>query len=511
MMIMICTLRRLSCLPVTALMLLCLSASAQTPPAANSPAPGRAVSTDIPSLIRLLGDSDPYVQGEAAGDLARIGKPAIPALIAALQDTSDNVRWCSAIALGKMGMQATGALDALTGALRDPNVQVRWCAAAALSGMGTEAMLAVPALRSCLSDADADVRWAAALALEAIDPEGWTQRPAWNAVTALIDTLTPRLMEELHVPGAAIVLIRDGAVAWSRNFGLADVRSRKPVTDETLFEAASMSKPVFACIVMKLVEEGQLDLDRPLSEYRAEPDLPHQAIRNTITARMVLSHTTGLPNWRKGDEERDGPLPVQFAPGSKFGYSGEGMFALQRVVEQITGEPLDVLARRMLPEALGMKHSSYAWSGNLDSALAAGHDEKGAFLQKTRYVHPNAAYSLYTTARGYATFLSGVMRPGSFLSLASLKEMLSYQVHVDIRDPMERPGRAKGRDVWWGLGWSINTTDDGDILHHSGANRSGFRCYSQYSPGRGTGIVIMTNGLGGGELWTRIVSAIGDL
>jgi CubicO group peptidase (beta-lactamase class C family) len=272
-----------------------------------------------------------------------------------------------------------------------------------------------------------------------------------------------------------------------------------------------MSKPVFACIVMKLVEEGRLDLDRPLTEYLAEPDVPHQAIRNSITARMVLSHTTGLPNWRKGDEERDGPLPVQFIPGSKFGYSGEGMFALQRVVEHLSGEPLDVLARRMLPEAIGMKRSSYAWSEGLDNQLAAGHDEKGDFLQKTRYMHPNAAYTLYTTAHEYASFLAGVMRPGAFLSLASLQEMIAYQVHVEIRDPMERPGRAKGRDVWWGLGWSINTTGEGDILHHSGANRSGFRCYSQYSPGRKTGIVIMTNGLGGGELWTRIVSAIGDL
>jgi CubicO group peptidase (beta-lactamase class C family) len=472
---------------------------------------GTSAAPAVEPLVRLLADADPYVQGAAAGALGAIGKAAVPALVSALADTGVAIRWCAAIALGKMGTPAAEAVDALTQALRDSDVQVRWCAAAALTGLGTEALPSVPALRYCLSDADVDVRWAAGLALEAIDPEGWIKRPAWESVTAMIDTLTPRLMDELHVPGVAVVLIRDGAVAWSKNFGVADVRSRGPVTDETLFEAASMSKPVFACVVMKLVEEGRLDLDRPLVEYLVEPDLPHQPIRKDITARMILSHTSGLPNWRKGEEERDGPLPVQFSPGSRFGYSGEGMYALQRVVEHIAGEPLDVLARRTLMEPLGMKRSSYVWTDALDDHLAAGHDEKGAFLQKTKYVHPNAAYTFYTTAGEYATFLAGVVATGSLLSLSSVKEMVSYQVHVDVREPMERPGRARGRDVWWGLGWSINMTDDGDIIHHSGANRSGFRCYSQYSPSRKTGIVIMTNGLGGGDLWTRLVSAMGDL
>ena len=89
--------------------------------------------------------------------------------------------------------------------------------------------------------------------------------------------------------------------------------------------------------------------------------------------------------------------------------------------------------------------------------------------------------------------------------------MLRHEVRVDVREPIERPGRAKGREVFWGLGWSLNTTAAGDVVHHSGANSTGFRCFGQFSPGRGTGIVILTNGLGGGELWTRLVSAVGDL
>jgi len=147
--------------------------------------------------------------------------------------------------------------------------------------------------------------------------------------------------------------------------------------------------------------------------------------------------------------------------------------------------------------------------------LAAGHDTDGAFLQKTKYSHANTAYTLYTTAEEYALFLNEIMRTdrsaAHSLSRPSIEAMLSHHVRVDVREPIERPGKAKGLEVWWGLGWSINTTGEGDIVHHSGANRSGFRCFSQFSPSRGSGIVIMTNGLGGGDLWTRLICAVGDL
>jgi CubicO group peptidase (beta-lactamase class C family) len=89
--------------------------------------------------------------------------------------------------------------------------------------------------------------------------------------------------------------------------------------------------------------------------------------------------------------------------------------------------------------------------------------------------------------------------------------MLRHQVRAEARDPIERPGRARGREVFWGLGWGLNTTAEGDVVYHSGANRTGFRSYCQFSPERGTGIVILTNGLGGGELWTRLIAAVGDL
>jgi CubicO group peptidase (beta-lactamase class C family) len=332
---------------------------------------------------------------------------------------------------------------------------------------------------------------------------------------ATIDRLTPELMKELHVPGVAIAVVSDRRLVWSKSYGVSDARSGDAVTNETRFEACSMSKPVFAYLALKLAEEGRLDLDRPLSQYLEEDLPPAQPERALVTARMVLSHTSGFPNWRKGDEERGGPLPVQFKPGSRFGYSGEGMFYLQRVVERITGEPLDVLAQRMLFSPAALSHMSYAWSEEIDGALASGHGSDGKFLQKTRYTHPNAAYSLYTTVEDYAKFILEIMKvdrsASHSLSQRSVDAMLGHQVEVTSRDPIERPGAARGTAAYWGLGWSLNATRAGDIVHHSGANRSGFRCFSQFCPVRGTAIVIMTNGLAGGDLWTRLISRVGDL
>jgi CubicO group peptidase (beta-lactamase class C family) len=475
--------------------------------------PGAAAA--VPALVRSFSDADPYVQGKAAEALGRIGREAVPALSRALEDRERTVRWCAAIALGRMGAAARDAAPALTRALQDTDENVRWCAVVALGGIGAAAAAAVPALLGRLHDKDEDVRWGANLALTQIDPAYATRQLDWRSAAATVEALTPALMHELHVPGASIALIAGRQVVWSKSFGVADANKGTPVTGETLFEACSMSKPVFAYLVMKLVEQGKLDLDRPLAEYLPEDDPPAQPEKRLITARMVLSHTTGFPNWRKGGEERGGPLPVKSRPGSRFGYSGEGIFYLQRVVEHVTGEPLDAYARRTLFGPLGLSHMSYVWTPELEPALASGHDDGGKFRQRTKYTHANAAYSLYTSAMDYAAILVEIMKPDRsaayLLPRASIEAMLDHQVALDARDPIERPASAQGLAVYWGLGWSINTTAAGDIAHHSGSNSSGFRCFSQFSPSRGSGIVIMTNGTRGGELWTRLISQLGDL
>lgn len=129
----------------------------------------------------------------------------------------------------------------------------------------------------------------------------------------------PKLMEELRVPGVSMALIVDGKLLWRRGFGVADRASGKPVDTETIFEAASMSKPVFAYLVMKLAEKGVLQLDTPLTKYTPERFVAGDSRLDLITARHVLSHSTGFPNWRSSKE----PMQIRFTPGEKYGYSGK--------------------------------------------------------------------------------------------------------------------------------------------------------------------------------------------
>ena len=476
---------------------------------------GPATPATIQALVAALGDEDLYLRGAAALALGRIGAPAVPALTQALQGPSSDVRWSAAISLGRVGSPALAALPALTKALADASEHVRQAAAVALGGLGQPARSAAPELTRLLSDRDEAVRAAAALALRQVDPAGRASQLTPKALAATLDELVPALMAELHVPGVAIALIQDRRLVWSRGYGVRNAQTREPVTPDTVFEAASMSKPIFGLLALQLVERGRLDLDRPLATTAPEQLLPEQPERRRVTARMALSHTSGFPNWRPGGEEREGPIPLRFMPGSRFSYSGEGIFYLQRVLERVTGQPLDAWATRDLFTPLGLTATGFAWSPALGARQASGHRDDGTLLTTSKYRHPNAAYSLYTTAEDYARLLLEVMKAergeSKLLAQASAREALAHQIRLDARDPVERPGAARGTAVFWGLGWSLNATEQGDIAHHGGSNMTGFRCFSQFSPTRGTGLVILTNGTQGSDLWTRVVAAIGDL
>lgn len=469
----------------------------------------------VEPLITALGHDDPYLRGAAAVALGQIGEAALPALTRALGSDNAELRWSAAIALGRLGASASRALPELTRLLDDPHAQVRHVAAATLGSLEGAAQAAAPALTRRLSDRDPAVRRSATQALARVAPTGRAQPLRHDTLVATLDQLVPTLLAEHQVPGLAIALIRDHQLVWSKGYGLRAAGTSEAVTPDTVFEAASMSKPILALLAMQLVDAKRLDLDRPLVEYGPEvlvPDLPEKRL---VTARMLLSHTSGYPNWRPGGEEREGPLPLLFRPGSRFGYSGEGTFHLQRRIELISGLPLDRLAQQRLFEPLGLRHSDFGWTPQIGATQATGHGHDGAAQPKSKYLHPNAAYSLYTTAGDYARLLVEVMKAergeSSLLSRAAAQEMLRHQVEVGARDPIERPGAAQGQAVYWGLGWSINGTAQGDIAHHSGANRTGFRSFSQFSPTRGSGLVILTNGTQGDDLWARLVAAIGDL
>ncbi len=342
----------------------------------------------------------------------------------------------------------------------------------------------------------------AVMLLVSLQTVGFSQSPAhWRAVADRIDAVTPELMERYKTPGVSIALIDSKQIVWCGCYGFKRAGSSDPVNEETVFEACSMSKPLFGYAVLKLVEQQRLELERPLVAYLDEPYLKDQPLHEKITAKMVLTHTTGFPNWRKGGWRAKGPLPVEFEPGTRYGYSGEGIWYLQQVVERIVGEAMEPWIQRTLLQLVGMKQSSYKWQVKYESQAAAGHNAKGNCKDnRSLFDRDNAAFSLYTTPSDYARFLIEIMtadgtKPHS-LTGKSIDAMLTPLVKSD------RP------DAWRGLGWVITRRNGKSFVSHSGSNGTGFRCHSRFDPSRGSGIVIMTNAVGGANVWKGIMAAL---
>ena len=187
-----------------------------------------------------------------------------------------------------------------------------------------------------------------------------------EAIVADLERYIPEYMREQDIPGVAIVLIRDGQVAWTEGFGVANALTRQPITQETLFEVASNGKVVTAYIALRLVDQGLLSLDEPLNAYLPEPWLPPSEYRDAITLRHVLSHSSGLGH---GTLSRDN----LFAPGRGYSYSAVGFQYLQVVIEQVTGQSLEQVAQEIVYAPLGMSSSSFINRAGLTPRTANGH------------------------------------------------------------------------------------------------------------------------------------------
>lgn len=336
-----------------------------------------------------------------------------------------------------------------------------------------------------------------------------------KAMPEALDELVPKLMAQHHVPGVAVVGLENRRLAWERFYGVRRAGQPEAVDANTVFEAASMSKLLMAYAAMKLVEQGKLDLDRSLSEYLDKPYLPDEPRHRRITARMVLSHTTGFPNWRTNGWEKGGPLPVVSEPGTRFTYSGEGFLYLQRVVEHITAAPIQGYLQRTLLDPLHMTNSSLVWLDRLAPQTAAGHNAEGEpFANRKLYGEANVAYSLYCTATDYAKLLLEMLAEDRSvphaLSARSIDAMLTRTTVAEGRQPVARGGPRRSEPTYYGLGWAIDTAATGDRIHHGGSNGTGFRCYCEFDRKRGTGLVIMANAVNGDRLWQDIMAAVGE-
>jgi CubicO group peptidase (beta-lactamase class C family) len=319
------------------------------------------------------------------------------------------------------------------------------------------------------------------------------------------------------VPGVAVVGLAERRVAWERYFGVGEAGRPEPVTAETLFEAASMTKPTAGYLALRLVQEGKLDLDRPLRAYLEKPYIEGETRHLAITARMALAHTTGLPNWRPGGWRGGGPLAPAAEPGTKYSYSGEGYTYLQTVLERIVGEPIGTHLERTVLAPCGATTARYTWQDDWGRRAAAGHLKDGEpNRNRSLYRHANTAFSLYCPAREYARFVAEMLQPdrtGPYsLGAAARAAMATPTTRIPASgEPIPRRDGSRPRASHYGLGWAIDELARDRRLRHSGANASGFRSYTEFYPDRGAGIVIMTNAVGGAELWRETIRAVGEV
>jgi CubicO group peptidase (beta-lactamase class C family) len=306
------------------------------------------------------------------------------------------------------------------------------------------------------------------------------------AAQSKIDTL----LKEKHVPAVGIGIIHDGQLREVKVFG--ELKKGVPAPYNTIFNVASLTKPIVSLLTLKLVDSGQWNLDEPLANYWVDPDVANDPRHKKLTTRHVLSHQTGFANWRWNEESKK--LTFRAEPGTAFGYSGEGFEYLRKALEKKFGKSLSELSQSTIFTPLAMSDTQYAWDARTDSArFAHWHDQDGneAYPDfKTTKV--NAADNLITTVEDYGNFAAFVLRGGG-LSDALFQEMVKPQVAIKENLAMS-------------LGWELhqNLGDGEYALIHSGSD-DGVKTLVILLPKSGQGLVVLTNGDNGFQVCEPIV------
>ncbi|MFT3826663.1 MAG: serine hydrolase domain-containing protein [Chitinophagaceae bacterium] len=342
-------------------------------------------------------------------------------------------------------------------------------------------------------------------------------------------TLTRRieqLMDTAKVTGMVISVLNNNQPVYTKAFGYANDSTKQKMDTTTEFWACSFSKAVFGYCVMRLVEKNVIDLDTPLVHYLSKP-LPdyvftkktrgYNDIRNDkryekITARMCLEHTTGFPNYR--GFEPDGKLVIRFDPGTRFSYSGEGMYLLQFTLEQITGKSYETLAQEEVFQPLGMTNSSYIWQARFNGNRAEGHDTAQKVYEFDERTLPHAAGSMYTTITDYAKFFSAMLQKKG-LSASGFKTL--FQPGIAILSKQQFGPNAwiddktiNSTNLHYGLGFGLLNTPYGIAFFKEGRSE-GWAHYSIAFPSKGIAVVIMTNSDRGTSIFKELLEvSIGD-
>ncbi len=326
-------------------------------------------------------------------------------------------------------------------------------------------------------------------------------------------TLAER-MEALGVPGVSIAVINNGEVEWARGYGLADVESGRPVTTTTLFQAASISKPVAATAALKFVQDGLIDLDEDVNGKLVSWKVPENEYTEAqpVTLRGIVTHTAGMtvhgfPGYARDQEvpstigvlDGEGntdPIRVDMEPRTEWRYSGGGYTVMQHLLTDVAGKPFPEIMRETVLEPFGMSESTYEQplpEARWEQAATA-YESDGEEVEGKWHIYPEmAAAGLWTTPTDLARFAIAIQEANAGESEAVLStEMARQMLTPDMNNH--------------GLGPAI--MGDGARFGHGGSNE-GFRCtFTAFIEG-GSGAAIMTNSANGGALAQEILINIG--
>ncbi len=312
----------------------------------------------------------------------------------------------------------------------------------------------------------------------------------------LVDSFIEAYRQYYQIPGVSVALVKDGKLVYHKNFGVKNNLSQEKVTDSTLFEAASITKPVFAFAVMRLAEKGLIDLDKPLYKYLPFENIAEDERSKLLTARIILSHKSGLPNWAFGGPggwRNGGKTKLNFKPGERFGYSGEGYNYLGRVLEKITGKKLNRILKEEVTEPLGMKQTYFSDNEKLAKNAAIGHNH---YLPMFWGIidFPSPASSMHTEAKDFSNFMVGLLNQKG-LKKTTYAEM--FKTHTAI--PPDQRVYDNGWTQSMSLGFFIEETPYGKLIQHGG-NNGDFHCKFGIIPEKKIGYAIYTNSNAGDKL-----------
>jgi len=297
------------------------------------------------------------------------------------------------------------------------------------------------------------------------------------------------LLKAHNVKSLSIAIIENGTVQQVRTFG--DLMNGVPAPVDTIYNVASLAKPVTALVALKLADKGYWDLDDPVAKFFMDPDLKDDARSGELTSRHILTHTSGLPNWRYMADS--GRLSFEFRPGEKWQYSGEGFEILRQAIEAKTGQGLEELAQQYVFGPIGMTNTSYLFRDADEARIATRYDADGISIVTTSQTQANAAANLMTTAEDYGRLVAYLMAG------ADLSDELAKQLF--------EPAVSQKTGIDFGLGWSIisDLADGGFAFQHTGSD-PGVRAIAIGAPEQGRGIIILSNSDNAVPVWQAIIT-----